>query len=174
MESSSLLLPTSPVHSEHPALSAACPFQFLVYYSVFCLFVCFLRGGNQSVQGSMLVYPRDGCESTTCCLFAHLLVCVSQTSLEPVSGGAGALRVPQHNMAWRSFVQAGGSGCQSFASSWWFFSCQVWLQHLSKVFDLWSSCCLLPSSSRHLGSSSQTDFLKNKVQSSFTVSDTLS
>jgi hypothetical protein len=32
------------------------------------------------------------------------------------------------------------------------FLCQVWLQHLSKIFDLWSSCCLLPPSSCHLGS----------------------
>jgi hypothetical protein len=32
-------------------------------------------------------------------------------------------------------------------SVFWFFlvvfSCQVWLQHLSKIFDLQSSCCLL-------------------------------
>jgi hypothetical protein len=34
-----------------------------------------------------------------------------------------------------------------------FFFCQVWLQNLSKIFDLWSSCCLLPPSSHHLGSS---------------------
>jgi hypothetical protein len=24
------------------------------------------------------------------------------------------------------------------------FFCQVWLQHLSKSFHLWTSCCLLP------------------------------
>jgi hypothetical protein len=33
------------------------------------------------------------------------------------------------------------------------FFCQVWLQHLSKIFDLWSSHCLLLPSSHHLGSS---------------------
>jgi hypothetical protein len=33
-----------------------------------------------------------------------------------------------------------------------FFFCQVWLQHLSKILDLWSSCCLLPLSSHDLGS----------------------
>jgi hypothetical protein len=32
------------------------------------------------------------------------------------------------------------------------FFCQVWLQHLSKIFDLWRSRCLLPPSSHHLGS----------------------
>jgi hypothetical protein len=31
------------------------------------------------------------------------------------------------------------------------FSCQVCLQHLSKIFTLWSSCSLLPPSSHHLG-----------------------
>jgi hypothetical protein len=58
-----------------------------------------------------------------------LLICspvglldVSQAGLELVSGGAGALLFSQCNVAWRSFVQAGGSGCRSFASSWFFFS----------------------------------------------------
>jgi hypothetical protein len=38
---------------------------------------------------------------------------------------------------------------------WFFlvlFSCQVWLQHLSKIFDFWSSCCLVLHSSCYLGS----------------------
>jgi hypothetical protein len=48
------------------------PFQFLVYYSAF--FVVFvLRGGEgQSVQGTMLIYPKGGCGNTACRLFAHL------------------------------------------------------------------------------------------------------
>jgi hypothetical protein len=33
------------------------------------------------------------------------------------------------------------------------FFCQGWLERLSKIVDLWSSRCLLPPSSRHLGSS---------------------
>jgi hypothetical protein len=114
-ESSSLLLPPSLVYSKHSTLCAACPFQFLVYYYV--LF-CFLWGGGQSVHGDLLVYPRGGCGSTMFCLFAHLLVCVSQAGLELVSGGTGALLLSQCNMAWGSFVWAGGSGCQSFVSSW--------------------------------------------------------
>jgi hypothetical protein len=32
-----------------------------------------------------------------------------------------------------------------------FIFCQGWLQCLSKIFDLWSSCCLLLPSSCHLG-----------------------
>jgi hypothetical protein len=43
MESSSLFLLPSPVRLKHPILSAACPFQFLVYYSGF------LWGGQGSV-----------------------------------------------------------------------------------------------------------------------------
>jgi hypothetical protein len=38
---------------------------------------------------------------------------------------------------------------------WFFlvlFFCWEWLQHLSKIFDLWRSCCLLLHSSHHLGS----------------------
>jgi hypothetical protein len=102
------------VCSDHPTLSAACTFQFLVYYSVF------LWGWGQSVP-VMLVYPRGGCGNIACHLFAHLLVCVSQADLELVSGGMGALRFSQCNVVWKSFVCAGGSGCQSFASSWCFF-----------------------------------------------------
>jgi hypothetical protein len=48
------------------------------------------------------------------------LLDVSQADLEPASGGSGALLFFQCNMAWRSFVQAWGSGCQCFDSSWCF------------------------------------------------------
>jgi hypothetical protein len=58
----------------------------------------------------MLVYPRGGCGDTTCHLFAHLLVCIAQAGLEPASVSTGALLVSLRNMAWRSFVQAGGLG----------------------------------------------------------------
>jgi hypothetical protein len=36
---------------------------------------------------------------------------VSQAGLELASGGMGTLLFSQCNMAWRSFVQAGGSQC---------------------------------------------------------------
>jgi hypothetical protein len=64
--------PPSPVCSEHPSLLCV-PFQFLVYYSVV---VVVLQGRGRSVQGAMLAYPRGGCGSTVCLLFAHLLVCI--------------------------------------------------------------------------------------------------
>jgi hypothetical protein len=69
-----------------------------------------------------MVYPRGGCGGTMCHLFAHLLVCISQADLELASGGAGTLLVSLCNVMWRSFVWAGGLGCQFFASSWWFVS----------------------------------------------------
>jgi hypothetical protein len=47
---------------------------------------------------------------------------VSQAGLELASGGTSALLFSQCNMTWRSFVWAGGSGCQSFDSSWYFIS----------------------------------------------------
>jgi hypothetical protein len=50
-----------------------------------------------------------------------LLVCISQAGLELASSGAEVLLFSQCNVMWRSFVQAGGLGCQSFAS-WWVFS----------------------------------------------------
>jgi hypothetical protein len=118
LEIISLPLPPSLMCSESSTHSAACPFLFLVYYSVFF----FLQGQIQSAQGPMLVYPRGNCENTMCCLFAHLLVCISHAGLEPVSGSLGALLFSQCSMAWRSCVQVGGSGCQSFDSSWCFFS----------------------------------------------------
>jgi hypothetical protein len=42
--------------------------------------------------------------------------------LELVSGSMGALLLSQYNMAWRSFLWAGGSGCRSFTSSFLVFS----------------------------------------------------
>jgi hypothetical protein len=97
------------------------PLLHVLFSSLFII-QFFLWGGGQSVQGEMLVYPRSGCGSTACCLFAHLLFHVSQAGLELVSGGAGTLLVSQRNMACRSFVWAGGLGCWSFAYYWHFFS----------------------------------------------------
>jgi hypothetical protein len=81
---------------------------FIIQFFSFVLF-CF-AGWRSLYPGAMLVYPRDSCGSTTCSLFAHLLVCVSQVGLEPGSGATGALLFPQCNVAWRSFVRAGGLG----------------------------------------------------------------
>jgi hypothetical protein len=57
-------------------------------------------------------------------LGAHLgLPNVFQAALELASGNTGPLLFSQCNMAWKSFVQVGGSGCQGFDSSWFFFFC---------------------------------------------------
>jgi hypothetical protein len=94
------------------AFRAPCPLccMFLMCYSGFIFW--WVR--DQSVQGAVLVYPKGGCGSTTCHLFAHLLVYVYQAGLEPVSGSVGSLLFSLHNLAWRSPVWAEGSGCQSF------------------------------------------------------------
>jgi hypothetical protein len=113
-------------------------FSFLFIIQVF---FC----GGQSVQGAILVYSRGSCGSTTCYLFAHLLVCISQAGLEPASGCTGALLCSQYNVAWRSFVWARGSEYQNFASSWWFFSAKC-CSSLSARFLTYRThaACFLP------------------------------
>jgi hypothetical protein len=81
----------------------------------------------------------------SCHLFAHLLVCGSQAGLEPAFGGEGALLLSQCKVAWRSFVQAGGLGCWSFASSWWFFSAKCGSSISAKFLICRAhSVCFLP------------------------------
>jgi hypothetical protein len=87
-----LALPPSPVHSVHPAPSAACSF------SVPCLFFLFFFAGRGSVQGSVLGLSRGLCWFIPGLAVgiphtAYLLTCWSASSkqmLEPASGGAGA------------------------------------------------------------------------------------
>jgi hypothetical protein len=136
------------------------PLLCVLFSSLFIISFCFFFFFCSLWVSLSLVYPRDSCRNTICFLFAQLLVCVSQAGLEQASAGMGALLFSQCNVVWRSFVRDGDLGCQSFASSWcfFFFFCQVWLQHLSKVFDLWSSLCLLPPCSRHLCSSTLIHF----------------
>jgi hypothetical protein len=104
------------------AQSTMPPLLCVLFSSSFIIQFFCVWGGCQSVQGAMLVYPRGRCGNTMCCLFAHLLVCVSQAGLELASGSVGALLFSQSYMVWRRFLWAGGSGCQSFDSSCWFFS----------------------------------------------------
>jgi hypothetical protein len=68
------------------------------------------------------------------CLFAHLLVCISQPGLELASGSAGALLFPQCNTAWRSLLRAGVQGFAVLFLHFFFF--QVWLQQESILFGL--------------------------------------
>jgi hypothetical protein len=147
------LLAPLPFSSE---LTAPHPLCWVFLFSSFFIVQFFFQGGGQSVQAAMLVYPQGwlgGIPRDTCCSPVDLLD-VSQAGLELVFGGVGALLFSQCNVAWRSFVWAGVSGCHSFYSSWcFFFFFQVWLHCLIKIFDLWISCCLLLHSSCHLGSS---------------------
>jgi hypothetical protein len=66
-------------HSGCPVLFATCPFWlFIIQYFLFW-FVFFCGAGvSLCSHGAVLVYPRGGCGSTTCSLFTHLLICISQ------------------------------------------------------------------------------------------------
>jgi hypothetical protein len=57
------------LRASHPL---CCVFLFS---SLFIIQFFFCGVGSQSIQGAMLVYPKGGCGTTTCCLFAYLLVC---------------------------------------------------------------------------------------------------
>jgi hypothetical protein len=121
VENSSLPLPPSLVHLQHPAPSAACSFSVSCLLFRFFFFCCGM--GGQSVQEAILVYPRGGVGILhDACLLTCWSVDVSQAGLEPVSGGTGALLFSHCNVAWRSFVWAGGSRCGSFDSSQYFFA----------------------------------------------------
>jgi hypothetical protein len=99
-------------------------FQFFVYCSFFCFVLCFCRGEEVSLPRGLccfIPWVARGILHDTWCSPVGMLD-VSQAGLELVSGGAGALLVSQCNVAWRNFVRARGSGCQSFDSSWYFIS----------------------------------------------------
>jgi hypothetical protein len=55
-----------------------CPFCYMSFSVPCFLFSFFSPRWGHTVHRAMLVYPRVGCGNTTCHLFAHLLVCVSQ------------------------------------------------------------------------------------------------
>jgi hypothetical protein len=89
------------------------PFLPCVFFPfAYLWFFFFLESRGQSVQGTMLLYPRVVCGDTTCSLFAHLLVCISQ---------AGALLVSPYLMAGEAMCGLEVKGCWNFASPWWFF-----------------------------------------------------
>jgi hypothetical protein len=71
------LSPTLP-HSGCPAFFATC--LFCCYCLSFSFFFLFSLGGDWSVQGIMLIWPRVICGSTACHL-AHLLVFIFPSSL---------------------------------------------------------------------------------------------
>jgi hypothetical protein len=127
------------------------PSLLCVLFSSLFIIQIFFQSRVSLPTGLCCFYPRGGFESIMHHLFAHLFFWVSQEGLEPASGGAGALLVSLCNVEWRSIVWAGVQGIRVLLLLGGFFL-QVWLQCLSKIFDLWSSCCLLPPCSCHLGS----------------------
>jgi hypothetical protein len=136
---------TPPPHAFFGALTA--PHPLCCIFSAPCLFFrfcSFCGAEGQSVQGLCWFIPGLTVGILCCRLFAYLLVC--WISPKQVWSQHLAVQEPsffsQCNVVWRSFVQAWGSVCRSPDSSFCFLICQVWLQHLSKIFDLQSSCCL--------------------------------
>jgi hypothetical protein len=94
-------------------------FFVVVYYSAW-FFSLFSLGGDPSVQGAMVIWPRVVCGSTMC-RFAHLVVCFSQ------AGRSWHLEVWEPS--WFLHLMWSGDAMRrlgvwrtwSFASFWWFF-----------------------------------------------------
>jgi hypothetical protein len=71
-------LPLPPLwHSGRPALFAS---VFFLLLSITQVFFLFSRGGGQSVQRAMLIWPKIVCGSTASC-FTHLVVCIFPSHL---------------------------------------------------------------------------------------------
>jgi hypothetical protein len=147
-EISSLLPPPSLVCSEHPAPSAECPFQFLAYFSGFFFFFCGV--GVSLPRGLCWFIPEVAVGIPHA---AYLLTCESESPKQVRSQHLSA-REPSCflSVTWHGEALY-GLGVQG-VRVWilFFFFSQVWLQRLSKIFDLQSSCCLLLPSGCHLGS----------------------
>jgi hypothetical protein len=75
---------------------------------------------------------------------------VSQAGFEPVSGGMEALLFSHLMWCGEALNGLGVQGVE-FLFSLVLFFCHVWLQHLSKIFDLWHSCFQLLYCSHDLG-----------------------
>jgi hypothetical protein len=126
------------------------PFQFLVYFQFcFVLFVGRGKGVHLSrwlcwfIPGVAMGIPHN----------AYFLTFWSAgcfpSRFGSASGEVGALLFSQYNGVWRSLYQLGVQSVEVLILLGVFF-CQEWLQHLSKIFDLQSSCHLLLYYSRHL------------------------
>jgi hypothetical protein len=128
------------------------PFQFLVYCSVIYLFIIFV-GQGVSLSGGYVGLSQGWLWEYHMSLGVHLLAArCPQAGLEVASGGAVSLLFSQCNVSWRSFPQARGLGCQSFDSSWCFFSVKCG-SCISARFLIYGAHPLLLHSSHHLVSS---------------------
>jgi hypothetical protein len=76
-----------------------------------------------------------------CHLFAHLLICIFQACLEPVSGGMEALLFVSVMWHGETLYGLGVQGVKALILLGGFFFCQVWFQCLSKIFYF---CCFCP------------------------------
>jgi hypothetical protein len=135
---SSLSLPPSLVPSKHPALFAACPFQFLVCYSIF-----FCRVGVSLSWGLCWFIPGV---AVGIWWATYLLTCWS-ASPKQVWMGIWQHGIPGFSVLCEcsTFVWVGGLGCQSFASSWWFFSGKCGSSFSGRVLFYGAhSVCFLP------------------------------
>jgi hypothetical protein len=117
MKSSSLLLPSSLVLSEHPVPSAACPFQFLICYSVFFWWV-----GVSLSRGICWFILRVAVGVLRA---AYLLTCSSASPKQIWSWHlvtqepSWFLSVMWHGEA---LCRLGVQVVRVFSSSWWYFS----------------------------------------------------
>jgi hypothetical protein len=101
----------------------------IAYYSV----SLFSLGGGQSVQGAVLIWPKVVCRSTVCRL-ANLVVCVLPSHLD--AGIWWWHRIPpgfyiQHEV--EMLCVGWGCGGVKVLPLLSGFSCNVYLQHLSKI-----------------------------------------
>jgi hypothetical protein len=108
----------------NPPLLLCARFQFSVYFSVWGFF-----WGESVCPGGYVGLSQGLLGEFSLMLGAHLfdLPNVSQAGLEPEAAvmtmvAAAAHLLSQCNVAWRSFLQARGSGCRSFDSAWCFIS----------------------------------------------------
>jgi hypothetical protein len=128
MESSSLLHPPSPMSLDHPAPSAVCDFQFIIYYSVF-----FCVAGVNLSRGLCWFIP--GVAVGVPCA-AYLLSCWSASTKQvwnwhlAVQDHSWFLSVIWHREA---LCRLGVQGVEVLLLLGVFFFCQVWLQLLSKI-----------------------------------------
>jgi hypothetical protein len=143
-----LPLPSSPVCSEHPTL-------FCMSFSVPCLLLLFFFcGAGVSLSRGLCWFIPEVTVGIPCAVY--LLTCWFSFPKQAWSQCLAVwepscfLSVMCHGEA---LYGLGVWGVRVLLLLGVFFFCQVWLQHLSKIFDLWSSHCLLSPSSYHLGSS---------------------
>jgi hypothetical protein len=114
-------------------------------------FFFFFQGQGSVCPGGYAVLSQGGCGNTAYCLFAHLLVC----RMSPKQVWSWCLVAQEPScficVTWCGEILygMGVQGVEALIPLGAFF-CLVWLQHLSKVFDSQSSCCLFLHHSHHL------------------------